>query len=765
MACADNKYQKYIYPYLLGFLNDQEREDFELHLMECPDCFQKVKDFEAASYLINYDQDIRASVIKDTPVTKPTAGIFRSIKQKISARLIPVAVMAILVVFFIMKPWRIEIVSDDIRADSQIITVTFFEDISNSALNIDRIIANLLITDLSSLDHYQVTSSHRLNDACNALDSNIIIGSESYLSSLAKSCHSEYLITGEILQTEPQIIITSRIINILDGDIIATQKITGEPDDDLFSVVDILSQMIQEDLIPVGQPKPESRHSLVEKTTNSPEAYSYYLKGIDYFNKFYAREAVNSFEQALKIDSTFAMPYFYLTFYKTGAELSDILNKAEVYSVKSMAKDRLYIQSRIAWLNRDFSGTFTHLKEAIDEFPDDKESYFYYGFYHYCLHNFDSALIYFNRSLQFDSGYKKSLNALALTYDKLDDLEKSILTINKYIKTAPDEPKPYDTRGIIYRNHNRIEDAIASFEKAVELKPDFSSSLHALARMTLYLNRFDETEKHVAQMSNCEEFYYRIVGSLGKANISLYRGQFKQALIDIERALQSKNPVNNKDEELFIKAAGNFMKARIYGELKQIDSALQAFETFEKYYTAVYPDDRANFRFYQAELYAMSGDYEKAVRAADELHDILEAANWPLHDYWYTLASIELYKNNPDQALAYFDKAGCTRDTLHTHYRLGEAYFMAGQLGLAVRHFERKLWVFSDWNSFNGIWDVKRHYYLGLAYEESQWYDKAIEEYEYFVNTWKDADIDFAEVAEARKRLNRLKSTPLTDYH
>lgn len=55
------------------------------------------------------------------------------------------------------------------------------------------------------------------------------------------------------------------------------------------------------------------------------------------------------------------------------------------------------------------------------------------------------------------------------------------------------------------------------------------------------------------------------------------------------------------------------------------------------------------------------------------------------------------------------------------------------------------------------IWSVKAHYWLGLAYEESGWKSKAIEQYETFLEIWENAEPGIPALGDARRRLQVLR--------
>jgi anti-sigma factor RsiW len=49
--CVDPKLEKMLHHYELGLLSDEDREAFELHLLDCEHCFGRVKKFQATAKL------------------------------------------------------------------------------------------------------------------------------------------------------------------------------------------------------------------------------------------------------------------------------------------------------------------------------------------------------------------------------------------------------------------------------------------------------------------------------------------------------------------------------------------------------------------------------------------------------------------------------------------------------------------------------------------------------------------------------------------
>jgi tetratricopeptide (TPR) repeat protein len=87
------------------------------------------------------------------------------------------------------------------------------------------------------------------------------------------------------------------------------------------------------------------------------------------------------------------------------------------------------------------------------------------------------------------------------------------------------------------------------------------------------------------------------------------------------------------------------------------------------------------------------------------------------------------------------------------------AYYRAGDLDNALKEYER-ITSLTTGRRFHGDIYAKSFYMLGKIYEQQDKRGKAIENYEKFLDLWKNADPGIAEVDDAKKRLAALKILP-----
>jgi tetratricopeptide (TPR) repeat protein len=142
---------------------------------------------------------------------------------------------------------------------------------------------------------------------------------------------------------------------------------------------------------------------------------------------------------------------------------------------------------------------------------------------------------------------------------------------------------------------------------------------------------------------------------------------------------------------------------------------------------------------------------------------IEQAMNKKLIGNYYTLMGmIELEKNNYSKAIEFFKKGlpllyATSGSRLPRVYFTGLAYYKAGDLENARQEYGRVISLTSGRQAFGDLY-AKSFYMLGKIYEQQDNRGIAIEQYNKFLELWKDADPGIAEVDDARKRLAGLKS-------
>jgi serine/threonine protein kinase/tetratricopeptide (TPR) repeat protein len=692
-----------------------------------------------------------------------TVGVLARPKKKLFPFLVPASIVfIILLLFLILKPFKVEVVPKKRAiAEENSLAIMYFENMVDpeDKDRIAQMITALLITDLSESQYMRVVSRQRLYDILKLLGKeDLKVIDRTVASEVAKKAGVKWIMTGNVFQIEPNMVLTSDISDATTGEILATQKISGEEGEDLFSVVDKLSVQIKDDLSLPEQAKSEPGKPIADVTTHSSEAYRYYLEGLDYGYKFYYVEAEKSFRKALEFDSTFAMAYYRLATLRGDEKL---LAKAVEYSDKVSQKERFYIKTREAAAARDDERYLEGLRQIAKYYPEDKEVFLWLGSYYQEEQQFEEAVRYYNKAIEIDPLYKLVYNMLAYVYYYIEDFDKSILAINKYISLAPDEANPYDTRADLYAYNGKIDQAIESYKKALKIKPDFYASLGKLGHSYLFKREYAKAESCYKELSCSTDKDTRSGGRTCLALIPLYQGKLEEALEVLDDGIAADRMEQSEGRQ---NADKHVLKGDVYEEKKNLHLALKEVEKGVEIRHRAYPDAVVNNRHCYVRLLAENNNFVKAEQVAEALKkDIEEKDHTLMYSYRYAVGCIEFSRGSFEVSAKHFTRAAedvTGRSTViyfQAHFMLARAYLDLGRLGEAVAEFEKLLLNHSFGRVYSTIWSVKTHYYLGLAYEKSGWNKKAIEQYEEFLEIWKDADPGIPEVEDAKERLKRLR--------
>ncbi len=701
--------------------------------------------------------------VKTTQI--PPEAIPTKSKKTLLPFIVPASIIFVLVLLFvILKPFQLQIVPErKAVAEENTLAIMYFENLKDKEdqERIGEMVSELLITGLSESQYMKVVSSQRLYDLLKMMGrEGARVIDKTVASEVAQKAKAKYMILGKILSTTPDLVITSQLVDVKSGNVVASQRIAGPNGTNIFALVDSLSSEIRSDLeIPTLAKQGEER-PVADITTHSPEALRSYLEGKELTNKLYTKEATEKFEQAVKIDTTFASAYLQLAFCyfqlgnAVGARRS--IEKAARFSDKVSRKEKFLIDAYHQMFLMQSQEAKRILEEMVKLYPDEKVAHQELALVNQMMRNDEEAIVHLKKVIEFDSLDEDAYNSLAYAYDNVGRYDEAIQSINKYIQLAPGEANPYDSRGDIHAHHAEADKAIESYKKALEIKPDFEASIEKLGFVHLYKREYEKAERYFLQYGELGGEMAKSISRADLALIPLSQGKYDLALKILNQGIAA-----DELDRLYDQQADKYDRvARIYAEKKEFDNALQSGRKTTKYVTEFYPEFLPLFKCDYASLLVKAGLLDSAQKISNEAgEELKDKAEFDKSEWYFLEYEIKYARGKFDQALKEILKlTEMQPNDFKMKYWLAVTYLKSGMIGEAVQEFDG----LSTWDILsrtkNPLLSSKIPYFLGICYEESGWGKRAIEKYEEFLENWKDADPGIPEVEDAKERLARLKS-------
>jgi tetratricopeptide (TPR) repeat protein/predicted Ser/Thr protein kinase len=701
--------------------------------------------------------------VKTTQI--PPEAIPAKPRKRLLPFIVPALIIFVLVLLFlILRPFQLEIIPEKKAvAEENTLAIMYFENLKDreDEERIGEMVSELLITGLSESQYMRVVSSQRLYDLLKMMGrEGARVIDKTVASEVAQKAEAKYMILGKILTTKPDLIVTSQLVDVQTGNVVASQRVAGPNGTDMFSLVDSLSSEIRKDLEIPALAQREEEKPVADITTHSPEALKLYLEANELFNKYYTKEAAEKFKTAVKIDTTFASAYLRLAF--CYANLGDMVRartsaeKAVRFSDKVSKKEKFLIDAIHQMFQMRLQEAKKTLEEMVKVYPDEKIAHENLAVANRQLMNYEEAIAGYNKVIELDSLDKETYNSLAYVYDDAGRYDEAIQSINKYIQLAPEEANPYDSRGDIYAHHAEVDKAIESYEKALEIKPDFETSIEKLGLMHLHEREYDEAERYFVQYGELGEKTAKSISRADLALIPLSQGKYDMALKILNQGIAA-----DELDKLHLQQVMKYEEAaHIHVEKKEFERALQYGQRMVKLVAEVYPELLPVAKPLYGYFLVKAGELDSARKISDEVGEALKDKSDTEKSLWYFLRFMIKYASGDmDQALREIgEQAEREKNDLKITYWLAVTYLESDMIGEAAQEFER----LSNWNILSRarepLFSSKIPYFLGVCYEKSGWEKRAIEKYEEFLENWKDADPGIPEVEDAKERLARLRN-------
>ena len=367
-----------------------------------------------------------------------------------------------------------------------------------------RMISNLVLTALSATGGLRVASEQRLFDGLKEIGH----GGERAIdrtvaAQLARRVGGTKMVVGEFSRLGDRAILTSKILQVQTGEIICSQRVGGA---DLFAMADELSGLILRDLGFSAAAK-GGGSTLADLTTSSKEAYSFYLQGLDRYYRYDYAAAEESFRQAVAIDPGFALAYWRLAWTQIRFGMGDMgaaAATAEIaYGLRGRLpeKERLYVEWLSGFFKMGFEEAQVPLEKLAEKYPEEKEAWFILaagaGGPSIDPHK---AVLYHQKWLALDPGFKVGYAFLVRDYFNLDELDNAAESARRYIEIAPDDAVAHQVMGYVHYFKGEMDPAMEEFEEALKLDRQYYDAVIGQAQVLAKGGRFAESREKLAPL-------------------------------------------------------------------------------------------------------------------------------------------------------------------------------------------------------------------------------------------------------------------------
>ncbi len=296
-------------------------------------------------------------------------------------------------------------------------------------------ISELLISSLSTSNELTVIDNQTITDVIQNVEN---VQSASIGPDIAKQVASRIqvrsYIYGTYLLAGSTFRINLKLIETKTNEVLKTVSVEGRTDS-IFSMVDILSDAISDYLEISIMEEGTNVETSDYLTTTSPEAYQYFILGMEAYWRGNNRGAMRDLNKATEIDSTFTSAYFYLSLSWTWGEHYVGVKRSmlKAYEGKDMLSGKmlLWLEAfKSQYIDKNPYESINYFKQVSEIDPLSRLNWFWLGIAFIQVENYDDALLSFEQILELNKqlGPWKNLyfyTNLGHIYQKLEKYNKS----------------------------------------------------------------------------------------------------------------------------------------------------------------------------------------------------------------------------------------------------------------------------------------------------------------------------------------------------
>jgi TolB-like protein/Tfp pilus assembly protein PilF len=365
------------------------------------------------------------------------------------------------------------------------------------------------------------------------------------LGTAGRQLQVDTLVEGTIQRAGDRIRVTVHLMRVRDGASLWAGTF-DEQFTNIFAVQDSISHQVAHAL-PLTLSSDEAK-GLARRDTTNPQAYQHYLKGRYFRSKVTEeglRKAVEHFEQAIKLDPTYAQAHAGLAdSWALSSNFSIVSSKEAYLNAKGAALKGLELDDRLAdahttlgmvslFYDWDWPAAERAFQQALALEPDDANAHQRYGLALMWLGRFDEAIREIQRARELAPVDLETNANLALVLYFARRYDGAILEARKTLEMDRDSYQAHRTIARAYLETRMYDQAIAAFRKA--MAPGGIQLLKAeLGHAYAVSGRRDEALKILGELKLLAKRQY--VSPYGMAILHVGLGEKDQAFEWLEKS-------------------------------------------------------------------------------------------------------------------------------------------------------------------------------------------------------------------------------------